>query len=59
GQFVYDYGIGDVRKARGVWQLMISPTEDEVQRVIKLMLKYTPGDNKRRKTSPTTRLPGM
>jgi len=59
GQFVYDYGIGDVRKARGVWQLMTSPTEDEVRRVIQLMLKYTPGDNKRRKTAPTTRLPGM
>ena len=59
GQFVYDYSIGDVRKARGVWQLMTSPTEDEVQRVIKLMLKYNPGDNKRRKMSSTTRLPGM
>lgn len=59
GQFVYDCGIGDVRKARGVWQLMTSPTEDEVQRVIKLMLKYTPADNRRRKTSPTTRMPGM
>ena len=42
GQFVYDYGIGDVRKARGVWQLMTSPTEEEVQRVINLMLKYSP-----------------
>jgi len=59
GQFVYDYGIGDVRKARGVWQLMTAPTEDEVRRVIHLMLKYSPDDNKRRKTSPTTRLPGM
>jgi len=59
GQFVYDYGIGDVRKARGVWQLMTSPTEDEVRRVIKLMLKYTPGDNKRRETSQTSRMPGM
>jgi len=59
GQFVYDYGIGDVRKARGVWQLMTNPTEDEVQRVIKLMLKYTPVDNRRRKTSPTTRMLGM
>ena len=59
GQSVYDYGMGDVRKARGVWQLMTSPTEDEVRRVIQLMLKYTPGDNKRRQTSQTTHLPGL
>ena len=59
GQLVYDYGIGDVRKARGVWQLMTAPTEGEVRRVIQLMLKYTPGDNKRRQPSQRSRLPGM
>ena len=59
GQFIYDYGIGDVRKARGVWQLMTAPTEEEVQRIIQLMLKYSPDTHKRRQTSQMTRLPGM
>ena len=61
GQFVYDYSIGDVRKARAVWQLMISPTESEIQRVIRLMLKYAPDNNKRRQPSPapSSRLPGL
>ena len=60
GQFVYDYGIGDVRKARGVWQLMFAPTEDEVQRVIQLMMKYPPDNiKKRRQTSQTSHLAGM
>ena len=45
GRYVYDHGLGDVRKARGAWQLMSAPTEDEVSRVIQLMLKYSPGDN--------------
>jgi len=52
GQLVYDYGIGDVRKARGAWQLMTAPTQDEAQRVIQLMMKYSPDNhnyNKRRK----------
>ncbi len=39
---VYDMGLGDVRKARGVWQLMRQPTEEEVQRIIKMSLKYSP-----------------
>lgn len=47
GQLVYEYGIGDVRKARGVWQLMAAPTEDEVRRVIQLMLKYSTGNSSR------------
>lgn len=41
GKQVYDLGIGDVRKARGVWQLMDAPTEDEAHRVVSLMLKYS------------------
>lgn len=41
GQTVFDYGLGDVRKARGVWQLMTAPTEDEVHRVARLMKKYS------------------
>ena len=48
GTLVHDYGLGDVRKARGVWQLMTEPTEDEMHRVIRLMLKYSPDGHKRR-----------
>ena len=59
GQLVYDYGIGDVRKARGVWQLMTAPTESEVERVIHLMLKYSPDGHKKRPAPAATRLPGM
>ncbi|MBA7478888.1 hypothetical protein ES707_14316 [subsurface metagenome] len=58
GQLIYDYGIGDVRKARGVWQLMTAPTESEVRRVIQLMLKYS--DNHHRLKRPVkNRLPGI
>lgn len=60
GQLVYDYGIGDVRKARAVWQLMAAPTEEEVQRVIRLMLKYSSDNHNRHKKSlPASRLPGL
>jgi len=60
GQYVFDYGIGDVRKARGVWQLMTAPTEEELQRVIRLMLKYS-GDIRIRHKNPLqlTGLPGL
>ena len=60
GRSVYDNGIGDVRKARGVWQLMIEPIEDEVLRVIRLMLKYGPGSQKQKtQTASKSRLPGL
>jgi len=42
GELIYDYDLGDVRKARGVWQLMVAPTEEEMHRVIHLMSKYSP-----------------
>ncbi len=42
GQTVFDDSLGDVRKARGIWQLMTAPTEDEVHRVAGLMTKYSP-----------------
>ncbi len=42
GAEVYDKQLGDVRKARGVWQLMTEPTEEEVRRVIELQKKYSP-----------------
>jgi len=51
GRLVYDYGIGDVRKARGAWQLMTDPTQDEAVRVIQLMMKYSPDNHNRRKGS--------
>lgn len=41
GQLVFDYKLGDIRKARGVCEMMKSPTEDEVKRVVNFMLKYS------------------
>jgi hypothetical protein len=58
GRMVYDYGIGDVRKARGVWGLMNEPTEEEVHRVIQMMLRY--GEKaKSRKAVQEPQLPGF
>jgi len=48
---VYDMGLGDVRKARGVWQIMREPTEAEVERVIQMNIKYGPRNDNRRKQS--------
>ena len=57
GTLVHDYGLGDVRKARGVWQLMTAPTEEEMHRVIRMMLKYSPDGQKRaRKAVQESRL---
>lgn len=52
GKRVFDYGLGDVRKARGVWQLMTTPTADEAHRVVQLMRKYSrdnPNHSKKQK----------
>ncbi len=59
GRCVFDYGIGDVRKARGVWQLMTEPTAEEVHRVIQLMLKYNPDGRRRTRSTQGSRLPGL
>ncbi len=59
GTLVHDYGLGDVRKARGVWQLMTAPTEEEMHRVIQLMLKYSPDGQKRTKATLGSRMPGL
>jgi hypothetical protein len=40
GTKVFDYNIGDVRKARGAWLMMDEATEEEANRAIRLMLKY-------------------
>ncbi len=45
GKLVFDYLLGDVRKARGVCEMMEAPTEAEAERVIRFMLKYS-GENK-------------
>ena len=62
GEKIYDYGIGDVRKARGAWLLMDEPTENEAEKVIQLMLKYGPDANvqkKRNTVENKIRMPGM
>ena len=59
GTLVHDYGLGDVRKARSVWQLMDAPTEEEMHRVIQLMLKYPPDGHRRTKVAQGGRLPGI
>jgi len=60
GQQVYDYAVGDVRRARGAWQLMTAPTSEEVDRVIQMMLKYSPESQaKRNKAAQESRLPGL
>ncbi len=44
---VFDNRLGDVRQARGVWQLMRAPTEAEAVRVLDMKAKYSPDANKR------------
>lgn len=57
GQMVFDYGIGDIRKVRGVWQLMNEATETEVQRVVHLMVKYHPGARKGNRRPGKSQIP--
>lgn len=61
GRQVYDYGLGDVRKARGVYAMVRESTEDEVVRVINLMLRYSGDLQKagRRVEAPGERMAGM
>lgn len=47
GEMVYDNNLGDVRKAKGVWQLMTAPTEDEARRVVNLMRKYNRNNHRK------------
>ena len=61
GEMVFDCELGDVRKARGAWQLMDEATEAEARRVIQLMVKYSaeqPPARKRQKEA-ASRLPGL
>jgi len=59
GRAIFDYSLGDVRKARGVWQLMTAPTQEEVYRVIHLMQKYNPDGRRRTRSTQGSRLPGL
>jgi DNA polymerase III delta prime subunit len=60
GTTIYDSELGDVRKARGVWQLMKEPSQGEVHRVIQMMLKYSPNHKRSRQPSKQSRpLPGL
>jgi len=51
---VFDNRLGDVRQARGVWQLMRAPTEAEAIRVLDMKAKYSPDAERR-----TPKLAGM
>lgn len=59
GHRVYDTCLGDVRKARAVWQLMEHEDRAEVERVVAFMLKYQPseGGSRRRSRAPQAALP--
>lgn len=61
GQRVYDGELGDIRKARGVWQLVNAPTVEEVDRVVKMSKKYSPENNppRKRRVQKQVRLPGV
>lgn len=57
---VHDYKLGDVRKTRGVWQVMQEPTQEEIHKVIQMMLKYgKDGQKYRAKLEKESRLPGI
>ncbi|MDD5338456.1 MAG: hypothetical protein PHG35_03470 [Dehalococcoidales bacterium] len=57
---VFDNGLGDVRQARGVWQLMKEPTREEVIRVLRMKAKYSAGAELRMpKKEKVARMPGL
>jgi hypothetical protein len=45
GQLVFDSELGGVRRARAIADMIDEPTEEEVRRVIQVMLNYGPGNN--------------
>ena len=59
GEVVFDNELGDVRRARGVWQLMTEPTLEEIYRIVRMMVKYSPENKRRRKLAEGLRLPGL
>jgi hypothetical protein len=57
---VFDNGLGDVRQARGVWQLMREPTREEVIRVLRMKTKYSPwAEIHPPKREKIARIPGL
>lgn len=60
GSRVFDEQLGDVRKARGVWNLMMAPTVEEIDRVIHMSIKYGPQNaHKKKRKEAAPKLPGM
>ncbi|MHB8084373.1 MAG: AAA family ATPase [Dehalococcoidia bacterium] len=49
GSMVYDNRLGDVRQAKGVWDLMDEPTQEEALKVLSLIQKYRPGGHRQNK----------
>jgi hypothetical protein len=45
GARVYDLQLGDIRKARGIWDLMESPTVEQVEEAILLNTRYAENSN--------------
>jgi Holliday junction DNA helicase RuvB len=62
GTAVYDRALGDVRTARGVYQLMMAQTDEELERVVRMNLKYAPDNSviaKRKSKRAQRALPGL
>ncbi len=59
GQVVFDNNLGDVRRARGVWQLMTESTPEEIYRVVRMMLKYSPENKRKRQPAEGARMRGL
>jgi len=62
GHVVFDRNLGDVRTARAVYQLMMAQTDEELERVVRMNLKYAPDDSykaMRKSKRFVRRLPGI
>ena len=51
GSIIFDNELGDVRRVRSVWALMNEPTHEEAQRIIQMMVKYSPNGHSRKKAT--------
>lgn len=59
GGQVFDRQLGDVRKARGVWELMAEPTRESMMETLNLMQRYGPRPTPKKLTRATANLPGL
>ncbi|MDD3983955.1 MAG: ATP-binding protein [Candidatus Omnitrophica bacterium] len=59
GRTVYERQLGDVRRARGIWELMQAPTDAELDRIVGMMTKYSARAVQKRNAAIETRLPGI